>query len=373
MDPGGTIGSWVIESSLGEGGMGRVFRCHHVLDVTQHAAVKLLHDTEVTHRQRMIQEFKLLRQLSHPNVLKVLEAGLHDQQVYIVTELLEGETLKDRLSRGPIPEPEAVALFRSLADGVAAAHAKEIWHRDLKPANIFLTSTGPKILDFGIAVREGSTRLTRAGFYMGTPTYMAPEAFQGESGSKSDIYALGQLLWESLRGERAFTMDEGDRALIKAKVRCESLDPGEAFSPFVRSAIGAATAQEPEQRPDVKGWLSESETKSALSNMSTVLLNACPRCGNLLKPGTVCAVCETSTVPVQANKGQPEAKPAETKPAETKPADQPTELSLPGAPRSLPLRARVVAAAALGIVLALVVAGGALTLTLAALVWLLGS
>lgn len=307
MNAGDQIGSWVVESSLGEGGMGCVLRCHHLLDPSQRTAVKLLHDTEAANRQRMIQEFKLLRQLSHPCVLKVLEAGVREQQIYIVTELLEGETLKDRLSRGAMSETEVTALFGRLADGVAAAHAQEIWHRDLKPANIFLTADEPKILDFGIAMRQGATRLTRAGFYMGTPTYMAPESFQGETGAKADVYALGQMMWEALMGRRAFSLDQGDKALIKAKVLCDCLDPGEPFAPVLRRAIAAATDVEPERRPEVKDWLAEVEMFRKTSHnanlppsaLSTVLLLTCPRCGNMLRPGSICAACETNAVPVR--------------------------------------------------------------------------
>jgi serine/threonine protein kinase/tetratricopeptide (TPR) repeat protein len=164
-------------------------------------------------------EAKALGALSHPNVLAIFDVGTHEGRPFLVTELLEGETLRGRLSHGPLPASTAIEIATQIARGLAAAHEKGLVHRDLKPENIFLTPEGVKILDFGLAKQasafllgapgEGSTQdlqdLTAEGSFLGTVGYGSPEQARGETvDARSDLFALGGLIYEMLTGRRAF-------------------------------------------------------------------------------------------------------------------------------------------------------------------------
>jgi serine/threonine protein kinase/tetratricopeptide (TPR) repeat protein len=164
--------------------------------------------------ERFEREGKAVAALSHPNILVLSDAGAQDGIRYAVTELLEGETLSERLTRGPLPWRKTIELGVALAEGLAAAHGREIIHRDIKPGNIFLTTGGQiKILDFGLSRWGHQTSpdddLTRAetkpGIVMGTSGYMSPEQVRGEkAGVPSDIFSLGCVLYEAVTGQRAF-------------------------------------------------------------------------------------------------------------------------------------------------------------------------
>src|SRR5262249_37607809 len=159
--------------------------------------------------------------LNHPNIVAVHDVGSHAGAPYVVTELLQGETLRERLSRGPPPLSSALEWGGQMAQGLAAAHEHGIVHRDLKPENVFLTRSGHvKLLDFGIAKAALAARSTpdlleptlspagvmpRSGSVLGTPGYMSPEQVQGEPvDAPSDIFSLGAILYELLSGRRAF-------------------------------------------------------------------------------------------------------------------------------------------------------------------------
>lgn len=165
---------------------------------------------------RFEQEAKAVAALSHPNILSIFDFGTHDGIVYAVMELLEGETLRASLQRGPLPERKALDYARQFAKGLAAAHARGVIHRDLKPENLFISSDGHlKILDFGLAKRQAApsgatsadmTQLTMAGTVMGTLGYMPPEQLRGLAvDHRADIFAFGAVLYEMLSGQRAFT------------------------------------------------------------------------------------------------------------------------------------------------------------------------
>jgi serine/threonine protein kinase/Tol biopolymer transport system component len=210
------LGPYRIVGILGEGGMGAVYRAHDTR-LGREVAIKVL--TAVTlsdHEklQRFEQEARTTGMLNHPNLLTVYDVGNHDGTPYLVTELLEGETLRDRLNRGAINPRKAVDIASQIANGLAAAHEKGIVHRDLKPENIFGTRDGRiKILDFGIAKLtraggEGPTfqpAATEPGMVMGTVGYMSPEQVRGEPvDQRSDIFAFGAIVYEMLSGSRAF-------------------------------------------------------------------------------------------------------------------------------------------------------------------------
>ena len=166
---------------------------------------------------RFEREAKALAQLTHPNILQIFEFGEDQGVTFAVTELLEGESLRERIALGPLPWRKAVEITASAADGLSAAHAEGIIHRDLKPENVFLTADGRvKVLDFGLAkVAEGPVEHletvtspspgTVAGTMLGTVGYMAPEQVRGEpADARSDIFALGCVLYEMLTGRSPF-------------------------------------------------------------------------------------------------------------------------------------------------------------------------
>ncbi|HEY4641217.1 MAG TPA: serine/threonine-protein kinase, partial [Thermoanaerobaculia bacterium] len=219
VSPGTRFGSCEIASLLGAGGMGEVYRARDTR-LGRDVAVKVLPPDFVSDPERLArfeQEARAAGAINHPNLLTVHELGKNDGQVYIVSELLEGETLRDVLAAGPLPVRRAVDYARQLAEGLAAAHEKGIVHRDLKPENIFVMSSGRvKILDFGLAkLTSVSGRVdsnlptaqveTNPGTVMGTAGYMSPEQVRGQNiDHRSDIFSFGAVLYEMLSGRRAF-------------------------------------------------------------------------------------------------------------------------------------------------------------------------
>ncbi len=215
--PGTRVGTYEILAALGAGGMGEVYRA---LDprLGRDVAVKILPlhlARDPDSRARLDREARAVAALSHPNVLAIYDVGTHEGASYVVTELLEGETLRSRLDRSPLPWRKAAGIGAAIADGVAAAHARNIIHRDLKPANVFLTSDSRvKILDFGLArvgpaesAGSGSEAPTETmvGAILGTVGYMSPEQARGErAGTSSDLFSLGCVLYEMVTGRAPF-------------------------------------------------------------------------------------------------------------------------------------------------------------------------
>jgi len=200
-----------IESEIGHGSMGRVF-CARDLKLEREVAIKVLPAGARTADQlsRFEQEARAAGSLDHPNVVVVHDIGMVDGEPFIVTELLQGATLRERLRGKALPSAEAAEYALQLVQGLRAAHAKGIVHRDLKPENLFLTREGRlKILDFGIAkLSEAPVRAasrTSEGALIGTVDYMSPEQVRGEpADARSDIFACGSILYEMLAGHRAF-------------------------------------------------------------------------------------------------------------------------------------------------------------------------
>jgi len=209
---GQRFGPYEILGKLGGGGMGLVFRAWDER-LHREVAIKLLHDdyTISGMRERFLQEARAASALNHPNICTVFDIGEQDNNPYLVMELLEGETLKDRVARGALPAEEIVRYGIEISDALAVAHAKGIVHRDIKPANIFLVrmpdgKSQAKVLDFGLAKIELNHRggkesrrldLTLAGATVGTLSYMSPEQARGESlDSRSDLFSLGIVLYE---------------------------------------------------------------------------------------------------------------------------------------------------------------------------------
>src|SRR5450755_4422680 len=210
------LGPYRIAGMIGEGGMGAVYRAEDTR-LGRHVAIKILTNVTLSDRERLVrfeQEARATGMLNHPNLLTIYDVGNENGTAYIVSELLEGETLRERLERGPLATRRAVDAALQVANGLAAAHEKGIIHRDLKPDNIFLTRDGrAKILDFGIAKLSAKSddggifqqAATEPGLVLGTVGYMSPEQVRGEKvDTRSDIFAFGAILYEMLTGVRAF-------------------------------------------------------------------------------------------------------------------------------------------------------------------------
>ncbi len=215
LQPDSMLGPYRIGALIGEGGMGAVYRATDTR-LGRDVAIKVLTALNVEDRerlQRFEQEARATGMLNHPNLLTIYDVGKEDGAPYIVSELLEGETLRDRLLRGPLPPRRSIDAALQIAMGLAAAHEKGIVHRDLKPDNIFLTRDGrAKILDFGIAKLSNpaeagpfASASTEPGMVLGTVGYMSPEQVRGELvDTRSDIFSFGAIVYEMLSGARAF-------------------------------------------------------------------------------------------------------------------------------------------------------------------------
>ena len=223
---GTKLGPYEIVSPLGAGGMGEVYRARDTR-LGRDVAVKVLPASLASDREllwRFEQEARAVGTLDHPNILAIHDLGTHEETPYLVTELLEGQTLRERMSGSALPLRKAVDIAVQTANGVAAAHAKGTVHRDLKPENLFITADGRvKILDFGLAklaeppADPGETLAmqaaqgaapTQPGSVLGTVGYMSPEQVRGrEADSRSDIFSIGAILYEMVTGRRPFTGD----------------------------------------------------------------------------------------------------------------------------------------------------------------------
>ena len=233
---GTKLGPYEIQSPLGAGGMGEVYRARDTrLDRT--VAIKVLAShlsSSPELKQRMEREARAISCLNHPNICQLFDIGSHDGADFLVMEYLEGETLADRIRKGPVPLPEIYKIGMAIAEALAAAHKHGIIHRDLKPGNIMLTQSGAKLMDFGLAkpigiAQSGSgsasappsftavatmatmsgpsplSPLTTAGTIVGTIQYMSPEQIEGkEADARSDIFAFGAVLYEMTSGKRPF-------------------------------------------------------------------------------------------------------------------------------------------------------------------------
>lgn len=209
-----------ILSEIGSGGMGTVFRARHVL-VGREVAVKLMTGRvarDPVWRERLLREAQTSNLLEHENIVDIIDFGDDGEALYLVMELLEGESLATRLERGTLPPRETLDVALSVTSALARAHQFDVVHRDIKPGNIFLCRTPHglrvKVLDFGIARVLGAARLTETGAVLGTPEYMSPEqSIGGEVGPASDLYSLGVVLFEALTGRLPF-LASGARLLV---------------------------------------------------------------------------------------------------------------------------------------------------------------
>lgn len=285
------VAHYRILGLLGRGGMGVVYRA---LDTQsgREVALKLLaggvrNERDERDGSRFRREARAAAALDHPNIAKVQEIGEHEGRPFLVMPLLEGETLKKRLDRAeevaPMPLSEIVSVAAQLASALETAHSAGIVHRDLKPANLMLTRGGRvKLLDFGLALWEGSSRLTDAGGAVGTLAYMAPEQLRGEEvDARADLWAFGAVLYEMLAGRSPFV--RGPHQSIQDKIqavlereppplrearpdtpavlmrivdRCLAKNPADRYATageIVNELQAAALLTDPHPRPDRQG------------------------------------------------------------------------------------------------------------------------
>jgi eukaryotic-like serine/threonine-protein kinase len=248
---GQLISHYKILEKLGEGGMGIVYKAHDTkLDRT--VALKFLpehHATSESDRVRFVQEAKAVATLSHPNICTIHQIDEHDNNIFIVMEYVEGQTLKDKQN---IPLKQAIEIAIQIADGLTAAHEKGVVHRDIKPDNIMIRKDGRvQVMDFGLALFRGVSRMTKEGRTVGTAAYMSPEQVQGmDIDHRSDIFSLGILLYELFTGELPFKGTH-DTALGYEIVNVDpapmsSVNPG--IDPSLDLIVLECLAKEPSER-----------------------------------------------------------------------------------------------------------------------------
>ncbi len=276
--PAGTrLGPYEILAQIGAGGMGEVYKARDTR-LERTVAVKVLpqhlsSSPEV--RQRFEREAKTISQLSHPHICALYDVGREGEHEYLVMELLEGETLLDRLAKGPLPLDQTLRLGVEIADALDKAHRQGIVHRDLKPANVMLTRSGVKLLDFGLAktmtpaMQQSSLTalptqqgLTQEGTILGTFQYMAPEQLEGkEADGRTDVFAFGAVLYEMATGKKAFSAPS-QASLITAIMSSEPA-PISSVQPTSPAALDRVVrtclAKDPEER-----WQSASDLKREL-------------------------------------------------------------------------------------------------------------
>jgi serine/threonine-protein kinase len=280
-DPDARIGSvldgrYRILERLAEGGMGIVYRAERV-PVGRPVAIKFLHKVYADDREsraRFERETRVLSKLAHPHCVSVIDFGV-DGGPYLVMDFVGGTTLRSMLDEGPLPPPQAIALARQILAGLAHAHEQGIIHRDIKPANIMVsdeigTGRHVRILDFGLARLRGTaaTSVTISTIVVGTPSYMAPEqTVGGELSARTDLYAVGVVLFEMLTGDRPFIADETPELLElhrSAPVpKLAERAPGVTIPRGLDAVLERAMAKDPAER-----WSSAVAFSDALDNVA---------------------------------------------------------------------------------------------------------
>jgi eukaryotic-like serine/threonine-protein kinase len=251
LQPGLRLGPYEIVAALGAGGMGEVYKARDTrLDRT--VAIKVLPASlaaDPERKERFEREARAVSALNHPNICTLYDIGHQDGVDYLVMELIEGESLETRLTKGPLPLEHVLRLGTEIADALSKAHRQGIVHRDLKPANVMLTKQGSKLLDFGLARVDAPATassvsflptqqqaLTQAGTVLGTFQYMSPEQLEGgEADARTDIFAFGALLYEAMTGRKAF---EGkSQASLISSIMSGSPPPITSLQPMTPPAL----------------------------------------------------------------------------------------------------------------------------------------
>ena len=272
---GQTVSHFEILERLGQGGMGVVYKARD-LKLHRIVALKFLPahlGAEESARQRFLREARTASALDHTNICTIYEIGeTEDGSTFIAMAYCDGETLSQRIARGPLSVDEAIRIGRKIAHGLAEAHARGIVHRDIKPGNIAITSDGGvKILDFGLAMQHGSTRITQADSTSGTVTYMSPEQLRGEPlDPRTDVWSWGVVMYEMLTGRPPFAGDHAPAvifSILKDKPkRISSLSPApRPLEAIIERALSKNPSSRYRNAAEILAELPETETRIAES------------------------------------------------------------------------------------------------------------
>ncbi len=292
LTPGTRLGAYEVLALLGSGGMGEVYRARDTR-LDRIVAIKVLPAGvagDPNRRERLDREARAISSLNHPHICTLHDVGHQDGIDYLVMELLEGQTLAERLTKGALPLDQAMRYAIQLADALDAAHRHGIVHRDLKPANIFIAHGGSsaatitKLLDFGIAkatplgqtAATAAATLTEQGTLLGTLQYMAPEQLEGrDADPRSDLFAFGAVLYEMVTGRRAFP-GESQASVIAAVLDSEPppLSTSQSLTPpALEHLVKTCLAKNPDERWQAAGdvkrqleWIAASGQSSAAND-----------------------------------------------------------------------------------------------------------
>jgi len=321
---GSRLGPYEIVVLLGAGGMGEVYRAHD-RRLGRDVAVKVLPasmSADPAALERFEREARAVAALSHPNIVALFDIGQDGATTYVVSELLEGQTLRDRLAGGPVPTRKAIEYSRQIADALSAAHERGIVHRDLKPENIFVTTDGRvKVLDFGLAqfspaaIEAAATisptpQHTSAGLIVGTVGYMAPEQIRAQQvDPRADIFALGAVMFEMLTGTRAFRGDSSADVLAAVLQKDPPAAPIDAAIPppidrLVRRCLEKSPAERFQSARDL-GFALDATSAGPVAALAAP--SRSPRLGRAVGAAAAAVVCTAAafvigrqTVPVPA-------------------------------------------------------------------------
>ncbi|MDQ3069118.1 MAG: serine/threonine protein kinase [Acidobacteriota bacterium] len=242
LQSGQRISAYEIIEEAGRGGMGVVYRARDTRLGRDVAVKSVAEGASAVQKARLEHEARLAARISHPAIATVFALEEHDGQMFLVSEFVAGETLRDRLARGPLSPADLARFARDIAGGLAAAHREGVAHGDLKPENVIVRTDGQiKVLDFGLAeMRKESTPVAASRMFAGTPGYMAPEQLRGDvPDPRADVFAFGVLLFEMATGRHPFAGDRGAmlEAALSARAAFDAPDVPSAFAAVIRRCL----------------------------------------------------------------------------------------------------------------------------------------